>query len=82
MDEDRKHDDGPGAQEDDGDTRREFLRRFASLSAAAVLLGVSAACRPTVVYGPDPEDVYGPPPVDENDPEAEDVYGPPPVDEN
>jgi hypothetical protein len=56
----------PGASgADDGTplTRRDFLTRFASLSAAAVLLGVSTgcACSP-VVYGPPPVAVYGPPP--------------------
>jgi hypothetical protein len=61
--EDPGRSDGSGAKGDASLSRRDFLTRFASLSAAAVLLGVSTgcACSP-VVYGPPPVAVYGPPP--------------------
>lgn len=83
---DHKRFDEPDLDEGGLTNRREFLQRFAALSAASVLLGVSAACCPVAVYGPapDPEsdDVYGPPPdeepEDEEEEDAEAVYGPPP----
>lgn len=63
----------PEVEDTDLTDRREFLRRFAALSGGTFLLGVSAACCPSVVYGPNPEDVYGPPPDEgptEDEPEA------------
>ena len=76
--------DGPDADDESTD-RREFLRRFASMSVAAVLLGASTGCIPDDVYGPAP--VYGPPDTGEEtsedtEPLPEAVYGPPPTGES
>jgi hypothetical protein len=74
------HPDGARA-EGDASAKQEFLRKFASLSVAAVLLGVSTGCCPIVVYGPDPVEVYGPPQVTTSTPDPGIVvlYGPPPT---
>jgi hypothetical protein len=39
---------------DDDYTRREFLKKFALLSAGTVLSATFLACRPEAVYGPGP----------------------------
>ncbi|MBI5233056.1 MAG: Ig-like domain-containing protein [Deltaproteobacteria bacterium] len=52
-------------------SRREFLRKFAMLSSASILLGVSTGCgsgssgsqNMNAVYGPSPVPLYGPAPV-------------------
>jgi len=58
--------------------RREFLTKFAALSAATVLLGVTTGCEPAAVYGPAPMPVYGPAPTSTPEPTASPTPAPPP----
>ena len=71
--------------------RREFLTKFAALSAATVLLGVTTGCEPAAVYGPaptsTPEPTASPTPAPPPSPAPSPtegpkaVYGPPPASE-
>lgn len=58
------------------------MKKSVKVLAASVLAMGFAACTDNASDDPVPEDVYGPPVIEEVDPEnnePEDVYGPPPA---